>query len=62
MVSRILSGAVVGIDGYEVMVEIDLARGLPSFTIVGLPNAAVRAGNGLLQLSRIADMNFQRRK
>ncbi len=42
MVSRILSGAVVGIDGYEVMVEIDLARGLPSFTIVGLPNAAVR--------------------
>ncbi len=42
MVSRILSGAVVGIDGYEVMVEIDLARGLPCFTIVGLPNAAVR--------------------
>jgi magnesium chelatase family protein len=42
MISRILSGAVVGIDGYEVMVEIDLARGLPSFTIVGLPNAAVR--------------------
>ncbi|MCD6379065.1 YifB family Mg chelatase-like AAA ATPase [bacterium] len=42
MVSIILSGAVVGIDGYEVTVEIDLTRGLPSFTIVGLPNAAVR--------------------
>ena len=42
MVSRIISGAVVGIEGYEVMVEVDLARGIPSFTIVGLPNAAVR--------------------
>lgn len=42
MVSRIISGAVVGIDGYEVMVEVDLSRGIPSFTIVGLPNAAVR--------------------
>ena len=42
MVSRIISGAVVGIAGYEVMVEVDLSRGIPSFTIVGLPNAAVR--------------------
>ncbi|MGM0485007.1 MAG: YifB family Mg chelatase-like AAA ATPase, partial [Candidatus Krumholzibacteriota bacterium] len=42
MISRIISGAVVGIEGYEVMVEVDLARGIPSFTIVGLPNAAVR--------------------
>lgn len=31
-----------GIDGFLVTVEIDLSRGLPSFTIVGLPNAAVR--------------------
>ncbi len=42
MIAEICSGAVVGIDGYVVHVEIDLARGLPSFTIVGLPNAAVR--------------------
>jgi magnesium chelatase family protein len=42
MVAEILSGAVIGIDGFDVTVEIDLARGLPSFTIVGLPNAAVR--------------------
>lgn len=42
MVAEILSGAVIGIDGFGVTVEIDLARGLPSFTIVGLPNAAVR--------------------
>ena len=42
MIAEIRSGAVVGIDGFGVTVEIDLAAGLPSFTIVGLPNAAVR--------------------
>ncbi len=42
MIAKIRTGAVEGIDGFGVTVEIDLARGLPSFTIVGLPNAAVR--------------------
>ena len=42
MIAEIRSGAVWGIDGFGVTVEIDLAVGLPSFTIVGLPNAAVR--------------------
>jgi magnesium chelatase family protein len=42
MIAEIRSGAVLGIDGFGVTVEIDLANGLPSFTIVGLPNAAVR--------------------
>ncbi len=42
MIAEIRSGAVLGIDGFGVTVEIDLATGLPSFTIVGLPNAAVR--------------------
>jgi magnesium chelatase family protein len=42
MIAEIRSGAVSGIDGFGVTVEIDLATGLPSFTIVGLPNAAVR--------------------
>ncbi len=42
MIAEIHSGAVVGIDGYGVSVEIDIARGLPTFTIVGMPDAAVR--------------------
>ena len=42
MVAEICSGAVLGVDGFGVTVEIDLAAGLPSFAIVGLPNAAVR--------------------
>ncbi|MBN1163674.1 MAG: YifB family Mg chelatase-like AAA ATPase, partial [Candidatus Krumholzibacteriota bacterium] len=42
MIATVMSGTTVGIDGFGVCVEVDLARGLPSFTIVGLPSAAVR--------------------
>lgn len=42
MIAEITSGAVAGIDGYDVSVEVDISRGLPSFTIVGMPDAAVR--------------------
>jgi magnesium chelatase family protein len=34
--------ALEGVDGREVLVEVDLRRGLPVFTVVGLPDAAVR--------------------
>jgi magnesium chelatase family protein len=42
MMARVWSCATVGIDGVFVHVEADLGVGLPSFTIVGLPDAAVR--------------------
>ena len=42
MITRVHSGAVAGIDGYVVKVEVDAGRGLPAFQIVGLPSAAVR--------------------
>ncbi len=42
MLAKILSGAVVGLDAVMVTVEVDIAsQGLPSFTIVGLPDQAV---------------------
>src|SRR5947209_9057881 len=41
MLAMVLSCAVVGLDGALVEVEVDLAQGLPAFTIVGLPDAAV---------------------
>ena len=44
MLSRVLSGAVLGIDGYLVQVETDIAAGLPSFATVGLPFGAVKEG------------------
>jgi magnesium chelatase family protein len=40
--SRVLSCAFQGIEAQSVEVEVSLLRGLPSFTIVGLPEAAVR--------------------
>ncbi|HET9952246.1 MAG TPA: YifB family Mg chelatase-like AAA ATPase [Candidatus Eisenbacteria bacterium] len=42
MLARVWSCTTIGIDGVFVHVEADLGVGLPSFTIVGLPDAAVR--------------------
>ncbi len=42
MLSRVLSCATYGIDGYLVNVEVDLSGGLPGFTTVGLPDNAVK--------------------
>lgn len=42
MVARVLSGAVLGIEGYLVEVEVNLSPGVPKFSIVGLPDAAVK--------------------
>lgn len=40
-ISKISSGAIVGIEAFPVEVEVDITRGLPSFTVVGLPDKAV---------------------
>jgi len=42
MFVKVISGAVLGVDGYKVDVEVDLASGLPTFDIVGLPDSAVK--------------------
>lgn len=42
MLAAIRSAAVLGIDAYEVTVEVDVARGLPLWTIVGMANGAVK--------------------
>ena len=42
MLAKILSSAVIGVDAYLVEVEVDIAYGLPSFTIVGLPEISVK--------------------
>ena len=40
MLAKALTCAVVGLDG--AIVEVDLGHGIPAFTIVGLPDAAVQ--------------------
>jgi magnesium chelatase family protein len=43
MLAKVLTGAVVGMDGALVEVEVDIAQsGLPNFLIVGLPDTAVQ--------------------
>ncbi|MBI2305286.1 MAG: YifB family Mg chelatase-like AAA ATPase [Chloroflexi bacterium] len=42
MLAKVTTCAIVGLDGELVEVEADIAPGLPSFTIVGLPDAAVQ--------------------
>lgn len=42
MLAKVLSCAVVGLEGAIVEVEVDISSGLPAFTIVGLPDAAVQ--------------------
>lgn len=42
MIAKILSGALIGIEGYIVNVEVDISQGLPGIDIVGLPDSAVK--------------------
>src|SRR3972149_8923180 len=42
MLAKIVSSAVYGLDGYLVDVEVDIAQGLPMFSVVGLPDLAVK--------------------
>ena len=42
MFAKVTSLGVTGLAGYAVQVEADLSGGLPQFTLVGLPDSAVK--------------------
>lgn len=42
LLAKVESCAVIGMDAYQVEVEVDLSRGLRAFNIVGLPDTAVK--------------------
>ena len=42
MLASLRSAALFGVDAYPVLVEVDVAFGFPSFTMVGLPDTTVR--------------------
>jgi magnesium chelatase family protein len=42
LLAKVLSSAVIGIEAHLVEVEVDISHGLPSFTMVGLPEASVK--------------------
>jgi len=42
LISKLCSSALLGVEAFIVEVEVDVANGLPSFNIVGLPDTAVQ--------------------
>ncbi len=42
MLSVINSSNLIGIQGFKVLVEVDITRGIPSFNIVGLPSTEIK--------------------
>ena len=49
MLSKIYSSGVMGIDGYEVIVECSAWNRVPRFELVGLPDAAVKEAKNRVQ-------------
>jgi magnesium chelatase family protein len=63
MLAKVHTAAVVGLEGAIVQVEVDTARGLPSFTIVGLPDAAVQESRERVQAAvKNARLEFPRQR
>src|SRR4030042_2106769 len=63
MLAKVHTAAVVGLEGAIVEVEVDTARGLPSFTIVGLPDAAVQESRERVQAAvKNAGLIFPRQR
>jgi magnesium chelatase family protein len=44
MLAQVMSGAIVGVEALLVRVEVDFGRGLPTMSVVGLAESAVREG------------------
>ena len=42
MLSKVISFALLGIEAYPIEIEVDVTRGLPAVTIVGLADTAIR--------------------
>ena len=58
MIAKINSCVLLGLDGYEIEVELDVAGGLPNFTIVGLADASIRESKEKVR-SAIKNSNYR---
>ena len=63
MLSKVLSSATYGVSAYVVEVETHLERAIPAFSIVGLPDSAVRESRGRIAAAiRNSGFEFPARK
>jgi magnesium chelatase family protein len=51
VLSRLRSAAVFGVEAYAVQIEVDVSFGLPSFTMVGLPDTTVRESRDRVRIA-----------
>ena len=58
MLAAIRSAAVLGIDAFDITVEVDVTRGLPAFLMVGLPGGEVKESRERVS-SAIANSGFE---
>ncbi len=63
MVNKVTTAAVIGLDAYKVSVETDVQNGLPSFSVVGLPDAAVNEARDRVRSAiKNSEFTFPNRK
>src|SRR6266480_4604621 len=63
MLAKVESACLIGMEGARVHVEVNLAKGLPSFSIVGLPDTSVReARDRVVAAIRNAGFEFPSRR
>jgi len=63
MLTQINSCGLLGIDGFMVRVEADISPGIPSFEIVGLPDAAVKESKERIRVAfKNSQLEFPRKK
>jgi magnesium chelatase family protein len=58
MLAKAFSAAVVGVNAIPIEIEVDVAHGLPNFTVVGLPDAAVQESRDRVRAA-IKNSGFQ---
>ncbi|MCK4463407.1 MAG: hypothetical protein KAU58_03750, partial [Candidatus Omnitrophica bacterium] len=58
MLAKTLSACLAGVDSYEIDVEVDISSGLPSFSVVGLPDTAIRESRNRIK-SAVKNTGFK---
>lgn len=54
MLGTVSSASLLGVEGYAVTVEVHVSEGLPSFTVVGSPDAACREASGRVRAALLS--------
>ena len=59
MLAAVRSATLVGVDGQPVTVEVHVSQGLPAYTVVGLPDTAVRESRERVRAALLSsDLTF----